>query len=75
MSRVEQRRARPRPSPWSSWVLPTRSGGPRRESRSPPGGNVTRLATIEWEAFTAKQLQIIKEALPKSLVTVRSLSK
>jgi hypothetical protein len=30
---------------------------------------------IEWEAFTAKQLQIIKEALPKSLVTVRSLSK
>jgi ABC-type uncharacterized transport system substrate-binding protein len=31
-----------------------------------PGGNVTGLATIEWEAFTAKQLQIIKEALPKS---------
>ena len=29
-----------------------------------PGGNVTGLASIEWEAFTAKQLQIIKEALP-----------
>src|SRR5215475_13074392 len=25
-----------------------------------------RIATIEWEAFTAKQLQIIKEALPKN---------
>ena len=31
-----------------------------------PGGNVTGLASIEWEAFTAKQLQIIKEALPKT---------
>jgi putative ABC transport system substrate-binding protein len=31
-----------------------------------PGGNVTGLATIEFEAFTAKQLEIIKEALPKS---------
>ena len=31
-----------------------------------PGGNVTGLATIEWEASTAKQLEIIKEALPKS---------
>jgi putative ABC transport system substrate-binding protein len=31
-----------------------------------PGGNVTGLATIEWEAFSAKQLQIIKEALPKT---------
>ena len=29
-----------------------------------PGGNVTGLASIEWDAFTAKQLQIIKEALP-----------
>ena len=31
-----------------------------------PGGNVTGLATIEFEAFTAKQLEIIKEALPKA---------
>ena len=31
-----------------------------------PGGNVTGLASIEWEAFTAKQLQVIKEALPKA---------
>jgi putative ABC transport system substrate-binding protein len=31
-----------------------------------PGGNVTGLASIEWEAFTAKQLQIIKEALPRA---------
>jgi len=31
-----------------------------------PGGNVTGLATIEWEAFTGKSFQIIKEALPKS---------
>jgi putative ABC transport system substrate-binding protein len=31
-----------------------------------PGGNVTGLATIEWDAFTGKQLQIVKEALPKS---------
>jgi putative ABC transport system substrate-binding protein len=29
-----------------------------------PGGNATGLASIEWEAFTAKQLQVIKEALP-----------
>jgi putative ABC transport system substrate-binding protein len=29
-----------------------------------PGGNVTGLASIEWEAFQAKQLQVIKEALP-----------
>jgi putative tryptophan/tyrosine transport system substrate-binding protein len=29
-----------------------------------PGGNVTGLAGIEWEAFTAKQFQVIKEALP-----------
>jgi putative ABC transport system substrate-binding protein len=27
---------------------------------------VTGLASIEWEAFTAKQLQIIKEALPRA---------
>jgi ABC-type uncharacterized transport system substrate-binding protein len=31
-----------------------------------PGGNVTGLATIEWEGFTAKTLEIAKEALPKS---------
>jgi putative ABC transport system substrate-binding protein len=31
-----------------------------------PGGNVTVLATIEWEAFTAKQLQVIKETLPRA---------
>jgi putative ABC transport system substrate-binding protein len=31
-----------------------------------PGGNVTGLASIEWEAFTAKQLQVIKEALPRA---------
>ena len=31
-----------------------------------PGGNVTGLATIEWEAFTAKQLQVIKETLPRA---------
>jgi putative tryptophan/tyrosine transport system substrate-binding protein len=31
-----------------------------------PGGNVTGLATIEWEAFTAKTLEIAKEVLPKS---------
>jgi putative ABC transport system substrate-binding protein len=30
-----------------------------------PGGNVTGLASIEWDGFTAKQLQVIKEALPK----------
>jgi putative ABC transport system substrate-binding protein len=29
-----------------------------------PGGNVTGLASIEWETFQAKQLQVIKEALP-----------
>jgi ABC-type uncharacterized transport system substrate-binding protein len=29
-----------------------------------PGGNVTGLASVEWEAFFAKQLQVIKEALP-----------
>ena len=29
-----------------------------------PGGNVTGLTSIEWEAFTAKQFQIIKDALP-----------
>lgn len=29
-----------------------------------PGGNVTGLASIEWEAFQAKQLQVIKEAFP-----------
>ena len=31
-----------------------------------PGGNVTGLATIEWEAFAAKQLQIVKEAVPRA---------
>jgi putative tryptophan/tyrosine transport system substrate-binding protein len=31
-----------------------------------PGGNVTGLTSIEWEAFTAKQLQLIKEALPRT---------
>jgi putative ABC transport system substrate-binding protein len=31
-----------------------------------PGGNVTGLATIEWEAFSAKQLQVIKETLPRA---------
>jgi putative ABC transport system substrate-binding protein len=31
-----------------------------------PGGNLTGLATIEWEAFTAKQLQVIKETLPRA---------
>ena len=31
-----------------------------------PGGNVTGLATIEWEAFTAKTLQVIKETLPRA---------
>jgi putative tryptophan/tyrosine transport system substrate-binding protein len=31
-----------------------------------PGGNVTGLATIEWEAFSAKQLQVSKEALPRA---------
>ena len=31
-----------------------------------PGGNVTGLASIEWESFTAKQLQVIKEAVPKT---------
>jgi len=31
-----------------------------------PGGNVTGLATIEWEGFTAKTLEVAKEALPKS---------
>ena len=31
-----------------------------------PGGNVTGLATVEWEAFFAKQLQVIKEALPRT---------
>ena len=31
-----------------------------------PGGNVTGLASIEWEAFQAKQLQVIKEALPRA---------
>jgi len=31
-----------------------------------PGGNVTGLATIEWEAFTAKQLQVIRETLPRA---------
>jgi putative ABC transport system substrate-binding protein len=29
-----------------------------------PGGNVTGLTSIEWETFTAKQLEILKEALP-----------
>jgi putative tryptophan/tyrosine transport system substrate-binding protein len=29
-----------------------------------PGGNVTGLARTEWEGFQAKQLQVIKEALP-----------
>jgi putative ABC transport system substrate-binding protein len=31
-----------------------------------PGGNVTGLATTEWEAFSAKQLQVSKEALPRA---------
>ncbi len=31
-----------------------------------PGGNVTGLATIEWEAFAANQLQVIKETLPRA---------
>jgi putative ABC transport system substrate-binding protein len=31
-----------------------------------PGGNVTGLASVEWEGFTAKQLQVIKETLPKA---------
>ena len=31
-----------------------------------PGGNATGLASVEWEAFTAKQLQVIKEALPRA---------
>jgi ABC-type uncharacterized transport system substrate-binding protein len=31
-----------------------------------PGGNVTSLATTEWEAFSAKQLQVSKEALPRA---------
>ena len=31
-----------------------------------PGGNVTGLTSIEPHAFTAKQLQIIKEALPNT---------
>jgi putative tryptophan/tyrosine transport system substrate-binding protein len=31
-----------------------------------PGGNVTGLASVEWEAFFAKQLQVIKEALPRT---------
>ena len=31
-----------------------------------PGGNVTGLATIEWEAFSAKTLQVIKETLPRA---------
>jgi putative ABC transport system substrate-binding protein len=36
-----------------------------------PGGNVTGLASIEWEAFTAKQVQVIKEAFPNaSRVTI-----
>ena len=29
-----------------------------------PGRNVTGLASTEWEGFQAKQLQVIKEALP-----------
>ena len=31
-----------------------------------PGGNVTGLATIEWEAFSAKTLQVSKETLPRA---------
>src|SRR6266508_2476475 len=27
-----------------------------------PGGNVTGLTSIEWEAFTAKQLEVLKDA-------------
>jgi putative ABC transport system substrate-binding protein len=30
-----------------------------------PGGNVTGLSAIVWETFAAKQLEIIKEALPR----------
>lgn len=36
------------------------------ESYARPGRNVTGLASIEREAFTAKQLQLIKEALPRA---------
>jgi putative ABC transport system substrate-binding protein len=31
-----------------------------------PGGNVTGLASVEWEAFQAKQLELIKAAVPKA---------
>jgi ABC-type uncharacterized transport system substrate-binding protein len=31
-----------------------------------PGGNVTGLASIQWETFSAKQLEVIKQALPKT---------
>ncbi len=31
-----------------------------------PGGNVTGLTSIEWEAFTAKQLEVLKDAAPRA---------
>jgi hypothetical protein len=31
-----------------------------------PGGNVIGLTSIEWEAFTAKQLEVLKDAAPRA---------
>ena len=62
--RALRQRMPPRPSPSCSWRVADPIGMGLVASLARPGGNVTGLATIDWEAFTAKQLKSSRRPCP-----------